>query len=40
MALLDRGEITGDEAYQQANNKMRFRAKREGKQPDPHALTE
>ena len=40
MALVDRGEITGDEAYQQANNKTRVRAKREGKQPDPYALTE
>ena len=40
MTLVDRGEITGDEAYQQANNKTRFRAKREGKQPDPYALTE
>lgn len=40
MTLVDRGEITGDEAYQQANNKARFRAKREGRQPDPYALIE
>ena len=40
MTLVDRGEITGDEAYQQANNKARFRSKREGKQPDPYALTD
>jgi len=36
MALVDRGEITGDEAYQQANNKARFRVKREGNEPDPY----
>jgi twitching motility protein PilT len=36
MELVDKGTISGDQAYLQANNKTKFRAKREGDEPDPY----
>ena len=40
MDLLDKGTISGDQAYLQANNKAKFRAKREGTEPDPYSNTD
>lgn len=36
MDLVDEGKVSGDQAYLQANNKTKFRAKREGNEPDPY----
>ena len=36
MDLVEEGKISGDQAYLQANNKSKFRAKREGNEPDPY----
>jgi twitching motility protein PilT len=36
MKLVEDEQISGDQAYLQANNKARFRAKREGNEPDPY----
>ena len=36
MKLVDDGKVSGDQAYLQANNKTKFRSKREGNEPDPY----
>ena len=36
MKLVDEGKVSGDQAYLQANNKSKFRTKREGNEPDPY----
>ncbi|MEM7501297.1 MAG: type IV pilus twitching motility protein PilT [Pseudomonadota bacterium] len=36
MKLVDDGIVSGDQAYLQANNKSKFRSKREGNEPDPY----
>ena len=36
MKLVDEGKVSGDQAYLQANNKTKFRSKREGNEPDPY----
>ena len=37
MELYERGQISGDNAYLQANNKTKFKEFREGAEPDPYA---
>ena len=37
LELYESGQITGDNAYLQANNKAKFREFREGDEPDPYA---
>jgi len=37
MQLYERGIISGDNAYLQANNKAKFKELREGQEPDPYA---
>ena len=36
MQLVDDGTVSGDQAYLQANNKSKFREKRENNEPDPY----
>ena len=37
MELFEKGQISGDNAYLQANNKAKFKELREGSEPDPYA---